>query len=69
MVSEGFVSAVEATMTTLVAVYWLPWLSLEGQMQPTAAAANSQWVFQTPVDLTLWLCLSDGLQTAIDSLT
>ena len=26
-------------------------VGLEGQMQSTAAAANSQWVFQTPVDV------------------
>ena len=35
-------------------------VGLEGQMQSTAAAANSQWVFQTPVDVNLSIYLSSA---------
>ena len=32
---------------------WCSVVGVEGHMQSTAAAANSQWVFQTPVDVNM----------------
>ena len=43
-------------------------LSLEGQMRSTAAAADSQWVFQTPADVKLSLSgVIDSMQVATEN--